>query len=423
MVSTNALPSLDMAELPASYWLSESQTGYYFDTQSELQQTVLLKSSLLKSFFRKLALDEMLTFEDVILGKKNYSEPLFYKIEKSVGETFVSAEQTLVIPATGNFIKYFDTQIKPNQSYSYRVTACTLVIGNQYNYTESPSYSPNDMICNLAVENNPVIRMVEVPILEDTVNCVSDPPTPPQAIFYTKNNSDNIISIRLMTNRMESRVESFTAITDSDVFVEQVLSNKNRYQEESYFDNTNSKIMTYQVFKMSKPPSSIEDFASHKISDISENIYFGGLTYSTKLRPNEKCYYMFRSINQHGLKSNPSSIYEVELIKGSDTSRLIVNTYKLPHPNRRYQSRNMRKLVQLIPSSLHTIYVGNSDDGIDQPTVDVPNSLDKVILGIAEKPIWGKRFKIRLTSNNTGRKIDFNVVFNLIKKKTEEEMM
>jgi hypothetical protein len=171
---------------------------------------------------------------------------------------------------------------------------------------------------------------------------------------------------------------------------------------------------------MTKPPLSIEDFSNFKVGDIEDRVYYGGITYSTKISPNKKCYYMFRSTNQHGLKSNPSSIYEVELIKGSSTSRVVVNSYKLPTNPPPVKNRNMRKIIQLIPSSLQT-YIdpyGVRDDGMAAPPLNNPEALSEIRLGVAEKPMWGKRFKIRVTSNNTGRKIDFNVVFDLIKKKT-----
>jgi len=38
-------------------------------------------------------------------------------------------------------------------------------------------------------------------------------------------------------------------------------------------------------------------------------------------------------------------------------------------------------------------------------------NLDKLNLSISEESVWGKKFKIRLTSKSTGRKIDFNVSF------------
>ena len=48
------------------------------------------------------------------------------------------------------------------------------------------------------------------------------------------------------------------------------------------------------------------------------------------------------------------------------------------------------------------------------------NKLRNLKLGIAEKSIWGRKMKIRLTSADTGRKIDFNITFDLIKEKSEE---
>ena len=36
---------------------------------------------------------------------------------------------------------------------------------------------------------------------------------------------------------------------------------------------------------------------------------------------------------------------------------------------------------------------------------------NKLTLGIADDPVWDNKFKIRLTSKKTGRKIDLNVEF------------
>ena len=43
------------------------------------------------------------------------------------------------------------------------------------------------------------------------------------------------------------------------------------------------------------------------------------------------------------------------------------------------------------------------------------------ILGISENPIWGKKFKFRVRSRNTGKLVDINVDFVLEKKETEED--
>ena len=77
-----------------------------------------------------------------------------------------------------------------------------------------------------------------------------------------------------------------------------------------------------------------------------------------------------------------------------------------------------QKLLQLVPSSLHTVY--NFDDS---GFTSLRGKLDQVNLGLAEEePIWGKRFKFRITSKDTGKKIDLNVTVNLTKNKTEEDL-
>ena len=39
------------------------------------------------------------------------------------------------------------------------------------------------------------------------------------------------------------------------------------------------------------------------------------------------------------------------------------------------------------------------------------NDIERVNLGIGDERVWGKKFKIRLTSKNSGKKIDFNLNF------------
>ena len=75
--------------------------------------------------------------------------------------------------------------------------------------------------------------------------------------------------------------------------------------------------------------------------------------------------------------------------------------------------------MQIIPTAKHVLLSDYDPASNESQT----QKLNKMTLGEAAHPLWDKKFKIRVTSNNTGRKIDFNVLFNLIKKKTKEEMM
>ena len=46
--------------------------------------------------------------------------------------------------------------------------------------------------------------------------------------------------------------------------------------------------------------------------------------------------------------------------------------------------------------------------GLNNSDVEGPELGEHVYLGITDDPVWNKKFKIRVTSKSTGRKIDYN---------------
>ena len=70
----------------------------------------------------------------------------------------------------------------------------------------------------------------------------------------------------------------------------------------------------------------------------------------------------------------------------------------------------LRKLMRILPSPQNIII---DDSGIDyaQPALDQIGNL-AVGTDLAE-PIWDKKFKFRLTSRKTGKKIDLNVTYRI----------
>ena len=53
-----------------------------------------------------------------------------------------------------------------------------------------------------------------------------------------------------------------------------------------------------------------------------------------------------------------------------------------------------------------------SDSGVDY-TQDAQSQISKVTVGNNPDPIWDKKFKIRMTSKKTGKKIDVNITYKL----------
>ena len=67
------------------------------------------------------------------------------------------------------------------------------------------------------------------------------------------------------------------------------------------------------------------------------------------------------------------------------------------------------------PNLQHLMLDASGADFSDYAT----NQINNINVGLLESKIWDKKFKMRLTSKKTGKKIDFNMTFN---KKDERKL-
>ena len=140
------------------------------------------------------------------------------------------------------------------------------------------------------------------------------------------------------------------------------------------------------------------------------------------IKPFQNYYYIIRSINSYGYYSNPSPIYKVLKTLDADESFLNVETvgFATSEDSLYMPEKTMAKLIQIIPSSYQTSLGETYDDISNQGglnTADQPLCDPLPDLGIVTQTIWSgqNRFKIRLTSRKTGKKIDLNLNFKLTK--------
>jgi len=107
-----------------------------------------------------------------------------------------------------------------------------------------------------------------------------------------------------------------------------------------------------------------------------------------------------------------SEIYETELINDGGYLYATFNVFSEQDLEKNIfvnPSRNIKKLIQLQPNlsqlSLNTDFVDFSKDASTQ--------MKKLVIGSADDLIWDKKFKVRLTSKKTGRKVDLNITYKL----------
>ena len=119
--------------------------------------------------------------------------------------------------------------------------------------------------------------------------------------------------------------------------------------------------------------------------------------------PNRKYWYTFRVVDVHNNRSNPSGILQFEMVDTGNSIYPLIEGYTFPKQEITY-TKPLRKFLMIAPSAIQ--------EGKHRNATNAQKFVDHPRLGTdAEKNIWGERYKLRLTSKLTGKKIDINFVF------------
>lgn len=125
------------------------------------------------------------------------------------------------------------------------------------------------------------------------------------------------------------------------------------------------------------------------------------------IRPNTPYYYTFRALDRgspsrpDGYFSNPSPIYRVELVDNNGMIYALIDTYEPKRATKPEIARSsLVRYLEIKPSLL------TSEVGYDAP-------FDGTAIGLVdgEGSAFGKTFKVRIKSTDTGRIVDINMSF------------
>ena len=262
---------------------------------------------------------------------------------------------------------------------------------------------------------SPIVNLIEVPYFNtdmNSLNIVLDkPPLPPDVQFIPQPGRRNDVQFFLNRQAGEMLLNPIEFGME-----ESLLYDKQRVAQDVppggpiLFKN-DSPNQSYLIYRSSTPPNSVTD-----LSRIGQT----GLTFfDDVISSNTKYYYAFRSIDNRGSTSYPTSIFEVELVTledGNPAARVAVlplfKEYIAPMPILPIKTNSFRKYILIRPNSYN----------LDMNTVGVDMSdPNKVNLATVEPKFGGvfspheggerKKFKLRLTSKSTGRKLDINFSF------------
>jgi len=275
-----------------------------------------------------------------------------------------------------------------------------------------------------AVNNRPHMVLVETTVFSPTATrmttkVVDSPPLPPDV---------DIIPYRSVNNRVLLMLNgSVGSYIDKPIIIDQQDINNYRGQinnqnplispeaitannVETDFEinfSTDDFPESFEIYRIDTPPASYRDFANgtrRRLSNTERGkVVMTANSFIDRVQPNKKYWYTFRTVDIHGNMSNPSEILQFEMIDTGNSIYPLIEPYKFPEQEVAYM-KPMRKYLRISPSTIQ--------EAKHRKATTAQNFIDYPTLGTrAEKSVWGDRYKLRITSKLTGKKIDINFVF------------
>ena len=389
-----------------------------------------LMGAILSDKIKSLVKNNFRTFTEVMSGKNAHSETMFYRIEKRAGTSKKALQNFYLMNSSESDVHTFiDTQVKYNKNYTYTIYAYQLIVGTAYRYENVKPSRDDTSLLAVTVKQTPSLQLIEIPMYTESSRITDTPPVAPGVLTVPFKGVGNRIRF-IMTNPVDSYKKTPEIIDSTDATLYSEISEAQGISFGSpLLFNTDDPPAYYEVYRLDTHPYAYSDFAKNKIARIHTTLQSpaapgcgpGGLTqassmsYDDQIEPNRKYYYMFRSVDVHENPSYPSVIHEIQMVQEENMVFLIHNIVDLLEEDKtKVNKRSIKRYIQIEPSLLQT-EVDYDKMGTSPPITDADTH--RVALGPTTGGIWTRKFKIRLTSKNTGRKLDFNVEFTHVPKK------
>tara|TARA_R110000824_G_scaffold79747_1_gene200780 strand:- start:3803 stop:6175 length:2373 start_codon:yes stop_codon:yes gene_type:complete len=385
---------------------------------------------LLTSFIQELATkieSKRRSFEDILNGVPAPSETVAYRISKiDAARPTSDPIQDFWVFNVNNEVEimdFIDTQVKYSKKYLYVVSAIKAVYGTAYSYSR-PAFDYNypgagayGVAAQIDVVTRPTLRLHEIPIYESIGQILEHPPVPPMI---------DIIPFRGVGDKLRFHMNGGTGVFVADPIIlrdrdEQFYNNYRETNELDPIDPITFKnddfVAGFEIFRIDYHPTSYEDFRNKLRVSVSTDVNprsplkASSGAYIESIAPNKKFYYLFRAYDVHNQPSLPSILYRIEMIDDGSTIFPIIEAvdflseHEIEKRNK-MPSRQFRKLMYIAPKYSHSYFNAAGSD-MESTTTALGRGPD-VYLGGEQESIWGKKYKVRLISKSTGKKIDFN---------------
>ena len=323
-------------------------------------------------------------------------------------------------------------------------------------------YDSPDSMYTFAVHNRPHFVLVETSVFSPdkpgtAVKIIDKAPVPPDLSMVPYRSVNNRILLLLNGNVGEYKARP-VLINQSDYgLYRQIILNQKLPQDflggaiatsemitrsniENFDINFGSDdyAKTFEIYRIDFAPTSYQDFATARVTTLSniassvgrnnsgarpqgdtmlyenehenpaETMWSDRVVVTSNstidnVVPNKKYWYTTRVIDVHGNVSNPTGILELEMVDTGNSIFPVIRDYSFPVIPTEY-TRQGKRFIRISPSSIQ--------ESITSGMQSAEAFLTSPELGMGlETPVWSKKFKLRVTSKTTGKKVDINFSF------------
>ena len=320
-------------------------------------------------------------------------------------------------PATDEVAsQLFSTATPDESSFSADVMKSVLAGQNELASSEvDVSIHPQLADFHLMIE--PCLELIEIPFYQKTVKVLDSPPNAINVIPFHFIDDSNRVGFKIGQDSYIDRTYPENITINDSVLQSQYLNSREILSVQKITEPSQSPARFIEMYRITQKPNSFTDFADALVATIDLRIHGGVHNFrdhitADKITPNRKYYYIFRLLNENKIPGPLSQIIECELVNDGGYVYSLFDTVDSSEfsPNKiTTNSKAFKKLMQLEPH-INQMVFDTSEMNFNGYASDEVGNLK---IGIADESMWDKKFKVRLTSKKTGKKIDLNTTFNL----------
>jgi|APSaa5957512535_1039671.scaffolds.fasta_scaffold00111_8 hypothetical protein len=429
-----------------------------------------IKTIIALGKIKDMVTDYIRSYSQVLKGDLGYAETVVYQVRKTDVATGREIQNFWFANSSDiTNIDFVDTQVHYGKEYNYEIYAYTLVIGTKYNsgnnvldmspLIKTPTELYNrikqgdpitktmawaDATYSQQVWYTPVLKIVKTRIHSQKVVMFDTAPVVPEfeIIPYKGINHKMLLIFKGTVGRQQMHPIYINTQEASygpkfNQTEQQAAANQYDYQTheiepgDPLLYESDDRPEFFEVYRTTVAPYSYASFdgalkykVSTRIPSEAEtapanNIlpkYSDAATMIDVLMPNTKYYYTVRQIDVHGNVSNPTAVFQVEIVDENGTVYPLISEYHfrdlVPRTNKKY----FNKYIKIAPTPSQILI---KNEGL---TSAFDAAKGNVQLGLADTNVWGKKFKARITSTTTGKAADLNIQFNQKHERTADEI-